>query len=328
LVRVAILDDYQRVALEMADWSGLPADVKVDSFPDHLADESLLVQRLKDYDVIIGMRERTPMPRSLLEQLPSLKLLITTGMGNASFDMAAATELGITVAGTQGGGAGTAELTWGLILSVARNIPREEANLRQGGWQQTIGPSLSGKTLGIVGLGRIGTAMARIGLAFDMKVLAWSQNLTRDRAEAAGAVYAGKDELFSSADFVTIHYVLSDRSRGMVSAREIGLMKPTAYLINTSRGPIVDERALIEALESGAIAGAALDVYNVEPLPIDHPFRGIENTVVTPHLGYVTVDSYRGMFKDAVENIQSFMLGDPTRVLNAAVLERPNLRKI
>lgn len=328
MLRVAILDDYQRVALAMTDWSVLPADAQVDAFPDHLSDERALVQRLEGYDVVVGMRERTPMPRSLLAQLPHLKLLMTTGMGNASFDVAAATELGITVSGTMGGGPGTAELTWGLILSLARNIPREEAALRRGKWQLTVGPSLSGKTLGIVGLGRIGSAMARIGLAFQMKLLAWSQNLTPDRAEAAGATYAAKEELFSNSDVVTIHYVLSDRSRGLVGARELSLMKPTAFLINTSRGPIVDEQALIGALERGAIAGAGLDVFDVEPLPLDHPLRRLENTVVTPHLGYVTQESYRGMFKEAVENIQSFLVGDPTRVINPAVLERPNLRQL
>lgn len=327
MVRVAVLDDYQQVALEMADWSLLSAEVQVDTFPDHLFDEGALVRRLNDYDVVVGMRERTPMPRSLLQQLPNLKLLITTGMGNASFDLEAATDLGITVSGTSaGGGPGTAELTWGLILALARNIPREEAAIREGRWQLSVGQMLSGKTLGIVGLGRIGTAVARIGLAFQMKVLAWSQNLTKERADAAGAGFATKAELFSQSDFITLHYHLSSRSRGMVGASELALMKPTAYLVNTSRGPIVDEKALVQVLEGRAIAGAGLDVYDVEPLPADHPFRRLENTVVTPHLGYVTEEAYREMFANAIENIQTFLQGDPTRVINPAVLERPNPR--
>jgi phosphoglycerate dehydrogenase-like enzyme len=326
-LRVAVLDDYQRVAMKLAEWSSLPQGTQVDAFSDHIYDEDPLVERLKDYDVVIGMRERTPMRRSLLERLPKLKLLITTGMGNASFDFPAATELGIVCCGTGGlGGPSTAELAWGLILSLAKHIQQEDAGVRQGKWQLSLTEQVTGKTLGIVGLGRLGTLTAKVGLAFSMRVLAWSQNLTPEKAQAAGVEYATKDDLFSQSDYVSIHYQLSDRSRGMIGARELGLMKPTAYLINTSRGPIVDEQALVKALETRAIAGAGLDVFDIEPLPLDHPLRRMENTVITPHLGYVTQEGYPTMFANVIENIHTFLVGDPVRVINPDVLERPNLR--
>ncbi len=329
MVRVAVLDDYQRVAMQMADWSVLPANTQVDAFQDHLFDEGALAERLHDYDVVLGMRERTPMRRSLLERLPNLKLLLTTGRGNASFDFEAATELGILCCGTAlGGGPATAELTWGLILALAKKIPWEDAGVRAGQWQLGLGESVNGKTLGVVGLGRLGTVVARVGLAFDMRVLAWSQNLTPERAQENGVEYATKDDLFRESDFVTIHYTLSDRSRGMITARELGLMKPTAYLINTSRGPIVDEGALIGALRSRRIAGAGLDVFDIEPLPLDHPLRNMPNTVITPHLGYVTQEAYRSMFTESIENIQAWLAGDPVHVINKDVLERPNLRHL
>ncbi len=328
MVRVAVLDDYQRVAMQMADWSILPAGTQVDAFPDHLFDEDALAARLRDYDVVLGMRERTPMRRSLLERLPNLKLLLTTGRGNASFDFQAATDLGIVCCGTAlGGGPATAELAWGLILALAKKIPWEDAGVRAGEWQLGLGESVNGKTLGVVGLGRLGTVVARVGLAFAMRVLAWSQNLTPERAQEVGVEYATKDDLFRESDFVTIHYVLSDRSRGMITARELGMMKPTAYLINTSRGPIVDEGALIGALRSRRIAGAGLDVFDIEPLPLDHPLRNMPNTVVTPHVGYVTQEAYRSMFAESIENIQAWLAGDPVHVINKEVLERPNLRK-
>jgi phosphoglycerate dehydrogenase-like enzyme len=327
MVRVAVLDDYQRVAMGLGDWSRLPSGSQVDAFQDHLFDEGALAERLQDYDVVMGMRERTPMPRSLLERLPNLKLLMTTGMGNASFDLPAATELGIVCCGTSmAGGPTTSELAWGLILSLAKKIPQEDAAVRAGQWQLGVGESVNGKTLGIVGLGRLGTVTARVGLAFGMTVLAWSQNLTREKAEAEGVTYATKDDLFAQSDFISIHYTLSARSRGMIGSHELGLMKPTAYLINTSRGPIVDEGALVQALETRAIAGAGLDVFDVEPLPLNHPLRRLENTVITPHLGYVTQEAYSVMFIQAVENIQAFLAGDPVRVINADVLESPNLR--
>jgi len=328
VVRVAVLDDYQQRALTIGDWSLLGDGAQVTAFKDHIFDEGALAQRLQDFDVVIGMRERTPFRRSLLERLPNLKLLMTTGMGNASYDFAAATELGIPVAGTSmGGGPATAELTWGLILSLLRHIPQENAAVRMGSWQLTLGEGLSGKTLGVVGLGRLGTAVARVGLAFQMKVLAWSQNLTAEKTEAAGVEYATKEQLFRESDIVTVHYVLSDRSRNLVGANEIALMKPTAYLVNTSRGPIVNESALIAALSEQKIAGAGLDVFDVEPLPQDHPFRRLPNTVVTPHLGYVTQEAYGAMFANAIENIQTWLTGDPTRIINSAVFESPDLRK-
>lgn len=328
MVRVAILDDYQQRALTSADWSVLPEGAQVTAFKDHIFEEGALAQRLQDFDVIIGIRERTPFRRSLLQQLPNLKLLMTTGMGNASYDFAAATELGIPVAGTaMGAGPVTAELTWGLILSLVRHIPKEDAAVRAGSWQQTLGEGLYGKTLGIVGLGRLGTAVARVGLAFQMKVLGWSQNLTPEKAQAAGVEYATKERLFRQSDFVTIHYVLSDRSRDLVGVNEIALMKPTAYLINTSRGPIVNESALIAALSGQRIAGAGLDVFDVEPLPQNHPLRQLQNTVITPHLGYVTQEAYQAMFGNAVENIQTWVTGDPSRIINPAVFDSPNLRK-
>ncbi len=329
MVRVAVLDDYQHVAMAMADWSVLPAGTKVDAFPDHLFDEGALAARLRDYDVVLGMRERTPMRRSLLERLPNLKLLLTTGRGNASYDFPAATELGIVCCGTAlGGGPATAELAWGLILALTKKIPWEDAGVREGKWQLGVGESVNGKTLGIVGLGRLGTVTARVGLAFGMRVLAWSQNLTPARAEENGVEYASKDQLFRESDFVSIHYTLSDRSRGMITARELGLMKPTAYLINTSRGPLIDEGALIGALRSRRIAGAGLDVFDVEPLPLDHPLRSMPNTVITPHLGYVTQEAYRSMFPESIENIRAWLAGDPVHVINKDVLESPNLRKL
>ena len=301
---------------------------QITAYPDHLFDEDAIVQRLGDFDVVIGMRERTPFRRPLLERLPNLKLLMTTGMGNASYDFGAATELGIPVAGTSmGAGPVTAELTWGLILSLLRHIPKEDAAVRGGGWQQTLGEGLYGKTLGVVGLGRLGTAVARVGLAFQMKVIAWSQNLTAEKAQAAGVEYATKEQLFRDSDIVTIHYVLSDRSRDLIGADDIALMKPSAYLVNTSRGPIVNEPALIAALSGKEIAGAGLDVFEVEPLPADHPFRRLENTVITPHLGYVTEDAYRAMFSNAVENVQTWQAGDATRIINPAVFDNPKLRK-
>jgi phosphoglycerate dehydrogenase-like enzyme len=327
-VRVAILDDYQQKALEAADWSKLPADAQVTAFKDHLFDEDAIAQRLRDFDVVIGMRERTPFRRPLLEKLPNLKLLMTTGMGNASYDFDAATELGIPVAGTaMGPGPVTAELAWGLILSLVRHIPMEDAAVRLGNWQLTLGEGLYGKTLGVVGLGRLGTAVAKVGVAFGMKVIGWSMNLTPEKAAEAAVELATKEQLFRESDFISIHYVLSDRSRNLITGTDIALMKPTAYLINTSRGPIVKESDLIEALAQKKIAGAGLDVFDVEPLPQDHPFRRLQNTVVTPHLGYVTKEAYANMFSNAVENIDSWLRGDPTRIINPAVLDKPNLRK-
>lgn len=329
MVRAAVLDDYQDVAMEMTDWSVLPADVEVVAFRDHLSDHDALVDRLKGFDVIAGMRERTPFPRSLLERLPHLKLLITTGMGNASFDIDAATDLGIVVCGTSsGGGPGTAELTWGLILALARHIPQEDRATRVGEWETSVGDGLAGKTLGVIGLGNIGAQVARIGQAFQMDVLAWSQNLTRERADEIGVKHVSKDDLLAQADFVTIHLRLGERTRGLLQRRDLGLMKPTAYLVNTSRGPIVEEAALVETLRNNRIAGAGLDVFDTEPLPSDHALLNLGNTVITPHLGYVTLESYRGMFAHAVDDIRAYIQREPVRVLNPQVLERESLRGV
>jgi len=315
MARVAILDDYQNVARRMADWASLPAGTDVVVFADHLKETGAVAARLADFDAVVAMRERTAFPRALLERLPRLKLLVTTGMRNASIDVGAAVERGITVCGTSGLPYPTAELTWGLILALARQIPTEDRATREGKWQTTLGLGLNGKTLGVLGLGTLGSRVARYGKAFEMEVLAWSQNLTAERAAEVGATLVGKDELLRRSDVVSIHLVLSDRSRGLVGARELGLMKRTAYLVNTSRGPIVDEAALVRALQEGTIAGAGLDVYEPEPLPLDHPFRKLPNTVITPHLGYVTEETYRVFFGHALEDVQAFLRGAPVRVL-------------
>jgi phosphoglycerate dehydrogenase-like enzyme len=312
MTRVAVLDDYQGVALECADWSQLEVEI----FPDHLADDDAVIERLAPFDVVVAMRERTPFTRARLARLPNLRLLVTTGMRNASIDLEAAREHGVTVCGTGSLGPPTAELAWALILAVTRHVPAEDAAMRAGGWQHTIGPELAGHRLGIVGLGRLGARMAAIARAFEMEPVAWSQNLTQERAADAGAALVSKDELFSTADVVTIHLVLSDRTRGLVGAPELAQMRPSAYLVNTSRGPIVDEAALLDALHSGRIAGAALDVYDTEPLPADHPLRSAPHTVLTPHIGYVTTGTYELFYGDAVEDIDRWLAGDPVRVLS------------
>ena len=314
-LRIAVLDDYQEVALDYGDWRALP-DVEVTVFRDHLHGDDELVERLATFDVIVAMRERTPFTRPRLARLPDLRLLVTTGMGNAAIDVAAAREMGVVVSGTGGLLTPTAELTWGLILSLARHIPSEDRDVREGGWQRTVGTDLHGAVLGLVGLGNLGAAVAKVGRAFGMELLAWSENLTDERAAAVEAERVEKVELFRRADFVTIHLVLSDRTRGIVGRPELESMKTTACLVNTSRGPIVDERALIAALEAGTIAGAGLDVFDREPLPPDHAFRRLPNVVVTPHLGYVTDGTYRRFYTEIVENIAAFAAGAPIRVLN------------
>lgn len=315
MTRIAILDDYQGVALAMADWTSLPASAEVLVFRDHLSELDAVAARLADFDVVMAMRERTPFPRPLLERLPGLRLLVTTGMRNAAIDVAAATERGIVVCGTAGLPYPTAELTWGLILSLARRIPAEDRATRDGGWQVSVGLGLNGKTLGVLGLGTLGAQVARVGRAFEMEVLAWSQNLTAARAAEVGATRVDRDELLARADVVTIHLVLGERTRGLIGARELGLMKRTAHLVNTSRGPIVDEAALVRALRDGGIAGAGLDVFDEEPLPADHPFRHLPGTVITPHLGYVTEETYRVFYGHALENIRAYLEGAPIRVL-------------
>ena len=325
-MKVAVLDDYQSVAESMADWSQLPPGAEVVFFSDHLTDETALAERLGGFDVVVGMRERTPFPRSLLERLPKLRLLVTTGRRNASFDIAAATELGVAVCGTDGAGEGPTELTWGLIIGLLRQIPLEDRRSREGRWGTTVGVGLKGKTIGLLGLGHIGSLMARVANAFDLNVIAWSQNLTADRARECGATLVDQDTLFRDSDIVSIHVVLSQRTRGLVGARELGLMKPTAYLVNISRGPIVDEAALVDVLQRRAIAGAALDTFDVEPLPEDHPLLRLDNTLICPHLGYVTDDSYRAMYAGAVEDIRAFASEEPVRVINGEALAGAQFR--
>jgi len=310
-MRIAILDDYQHVALTSADWSRLGA-AEITPFHGHIARTEDLVAALRPYDVIVAMRERTYFDADRLAALPALRLLVTTGMANASIDVASAQSQGVTVCGTRGSSGATAELTWALILSLVRHVPEEDRRMRAGGWQQTVGLGLRDRTLGVVGLGRQGRAVAAIGQAFGMRVIAWSLNLEASRSEVMAV---SKEELFSASDVVTVHYKLGPRSAGLVGAIELGLMKPTAYLVNTSRGPIVDTSALLDALHSGSIAGAALDVYDDEPLPGGHPLRSAPRTVLTPHLGYVTDDGYRIFYEDAVEDIAAFFEGKPVRVV-------------
>jgi phosphoglycerate dehydrogenase-like enzyme len=329
-MRVAILDDYQQVALASADWSAVRELAEIDVFAQPIGRTEALVSALEPYDVIVAMRERTAFGAERLSRLPRLRLLVTTGMANASIDLATAAERGITVCGTGGVGSATAELTWGLILALVRHIPEEDRRMKMagraggaalpigGGWQQTVGTGLDGKRLGVVGLGHQGHKVASIGRAFGMKVVAWSQNLDPEHAKKAHVKPVGKEELFSSSDVVTVHYKLSPRSVGLVGEAELALMKPSAYLVNTSRGPLVDEAALLAALRSGSIAGAALDVYDVEPLPLSDPLRSLPNVVLTPHLGYVTEESYQVFYGEAAEDIVAFAKGSPLRVLSAS----------
>jgi phosphoglycerate dehydrogenase-like enzyme len=306
-MRIAILDDYQNVALKMADWSALAARADITVFNDHLADPEALVERLTPFDIVCVMRERTPLPREVLQRLPQLKLIASTGPRNASIDSSAAAELKISVTSTGYKSTPTIELTWALILASVRSIVRENETLRGGLWQTSIGEELSGKTLGVLGLGNIGGQVARIGLAFGMNVIAWSQNLTPEIAKAGGAKLVSKEDLFREADILTIHLILSARTNGLVGPGELALMKPTARLINTSRGPIVDEPSLIRALRSHAIAGAAIDVFDREPLPPQHPFRTMDNVLATPHIGYVSDSLYQTFYGDVVKNITTWL---------------------
>jgi phosphoglycerate dehydrogenase-like enzyme len=320
--RVAVLDDYQGVALEMADWSVLRPNCQVQVFRDHLSDLDALAERLRDFEIVTCMRERTPFGRDLLGRLANLRLLVTTGMRNAAIDLKAATDLGVLVCGTAGGpDAPPAELTWGLILALVRHIPQEDATTRDGHWGTTVGMSLENKVLGVLGLGRLGGKVAKVGVAFEMSVIAWSQNLTAERAAQCGATLVTKDELFARSDILTIHVQLSERTRGLVGARELRMMKPTAYLINTARGPIMDEAALVHALQARTIAGAGLDVFDQEPLPPGHPFTSLDNTLLVPHIGYVTKEQYQVRYRETVENIAAYLKGEPVRVLNAEARE-------
>jgi phosphoglycerate dehydrogenase-like enzyme len=306
-MKVAILDDYQNVALTMADWSGVSKRAEIEVFNDHLADLDAVAARLAPYDILAVMRERTPVRRELMERLPNLKMIASNAPRNASIDMAAAAERGITVTHSGYSSTPTVELTWALILAGARHIVAEAEAVREGGWQHTIGDDLAEKTLGIIGLGSIGTRVAKVAQAFGMNVIAWSQNLTEEKANAGGAKLVSKEALFRQADVITIHLVLSDRTRGLVGSTELALMKPSARLVNTSRGPIVVEAALIEALTDGKIAGAAIDVYDIEPLPVDHPYRRVDRLLATPHIGYVSRDLYQRFYGDMAANIAGWL---------------------
>jgi len=305
--QIAVLDDYQNVALQSADWSTLSGRADITVFQDHLDDTDAVIERLLPFDVICVMRERTPLPRNVIVHLPNLKLIASTGAVNASIDVVAAADCGIVVCHTGYRSDPTIDLTWALILASARNIVAESNSLRSGGWQSTVGTELRGKTLGVLGLGRVGAEVARIGRAFGMDLIAWSQNMTPEAARAAGAVLVSKDELFEQADILTIHLVLSGRTRSLVGAPELAMMKPTAQLINTSRGPIVDEQALISALRNKQIAGAAIDVFDIEPLPASHPFRTLDNVLATPHIGYVSKELYQTFYEDSVSNIRKWL---------------------
>ena len=316
-LRCAILDDYQHVALKFADWSPLKDKIDVTVFDKPFASQNAAIAALKDFQIVCAMRERTTFSREVVSALPNLKLLITSGMRNAAFDLDAAKEHGVTVCGTGGVGNATAGLTIGLMLELTRHIGYENARMHAGEpWQTTVGRDVEGMTLGIVGLGKLGTKVATIAKALGMNVIAWSTNLTHEACVAAGVAYASKEELFSKSDVVSIHLILSKRSRGLVTREDIGRMKPTAYLVNAARGPIVDEDALLEALQKKKIAGAGLDTFSVEPLPADHPLRKLDNVVLTPHLGYVTEDNYRKYYTDMVEDIAAFLEGTLVRVIS------------
>jgi D-3-phosphoglycerate dehydrogenase len=315
-VRCAILDDYQNVALKSGDWSRIKGDVEFKVFNEHLGAADKVIAALQGFQIVVAMRERTAFPKHVIEALPDLKLLITTGLRNASIDTEAAKARGVVVCGTTSFGSPTSGIAIGLMLELTRHIGHENARMHGGAvWQSTIGPDLEGMTLGILGLGKLGSRTAAIAKAFGMKVIAWSQNLTPEKCQEAGVGYVAKDDLFRQSDFICIHVVLSGRTRGIVGAKEFGLMKPSAYLINTSRGPIVDEPAMLAALRDSKIAGAGLDVFDTEPLPLDHPLRRMDNVVLTPHLGYVSEQNYRGYFTGVVEDIRGFLDGKPVRVL-------------
>lgn len=315
--RLAVLDDYQHAAGTATDWSVLDGRAEVVFFHDHTDSDAQTVARLEAFDAVLAMRERTALPAAVLEGLPGLRLLVTTGAANAAIDLAAAGRAGVTVCGTGGVGAATPELTWALVLAVTRRLPRQDQAVRSGGWQHDIGPELAGSTLGLLGLGRIGRRLARYAQAFDMPVIAWSANLTDEAARDAGVHRVGFDELFAGSDVLAVTTKLSDRTRGIVGARELDLLGPRGYLVNTSRGPIVDEGALLAALHGHRIAGAALDVFDTEPLPIDHPLRTAPNTVLTPHIGYVSTQAYEVFYREAVEDVLAWLDGSPIREITA-----------
>lgn len=326
-MQLTVLDDFQDVAGKFGNWNALGSNVSVEAHKDHVVDDAILIDRLRESFSVMCIRERTPLHRGILESLPNLKLICNTGMANPSIDLDAATELGIVVSGTQTAGTfGTAEITWALILASARNVVEEDLAVRQGKWQISVGFELRGKTLGVLGLGRIGSEVAKVGIAFGMNVIAWSQNLTRERCEELGVTLVSKDTLFDESDVLTIHLRLSSRTTGLVGENEINRMKRSSIIINSSRGPIVNESALIQALRTGTIAGAGLDTFDVEPLPLDHELRTLRNTVITPHLGYVSTESYESYYSQTIENISGYLNGNPLRVMNPDVLSNGKLR--
>lgn len=312
MTKVAVLDDYQGIAKDMADWSGLD----VTFFRDPIGDTARVIERLQPFDIVCPMRERTQINADVINGLPNLKLLATTGMRNAAIDIPAAKARDVTVCGTRGSATPTPELAFALMLSLGRQIPQSGAAMRQGRWQIGLGKAMRGATLGLLGLGRLGAEVAEYAKVFGMRIIAWSQNLTAERAAECGVEFVTKDELFQQSDFISVHLVLSERSRGLVGARELGLMKPEAYIVNTSRGPIIDEDALLEALQNKQIGGAGIDVFGVEPLPADHPIRSLDNAVLTPHLGYVTEDTYRIFYGETVECIRAWLDGKPLNVIS------------
>ncbi|SDS50189.1 Lactate dehydrogenase [Bradyrhizobium canariense] len=325
--KVAILDDYARVALDLADWSPVQNRADVTVFDRHLSEDEA-VEALQSFDVVCTLRERMAFPRTLIERLPNLKLMTIVGMSLTNLDMAAASECGVLVAhpnfanpGFAAAGNGVPELAWGLMMATVRNLAEEHRRMREGGWQATVGMTLHGKTLGLLGLGRLGKRMNEYAKVFGMKVIAWSQNLTDEAAATAGVRRVEKETLFKEADVISIGLVLSERTRGLVAAPELALMKPSAYLINISRGPIVDEAALIAALRAGRIAGAGLDVYDVEPLPSDHPLRSLPNVTLSPHLGYVTRELLSVVYSDTVEAVAAWLDGKPVRIVNREALQ-------
>ncbi|MBN5232509.1 D-2-hydroxyacid dehydrogenase family protein [Serratia marcescens] len=315
-MKIAILDDFQCAARKSADWSSVDARANVTVFSDHLMDVDALATQLQSFDAICLMRERTPVNHALLTRLPNLKYIGSTGPSNASIDLDAAKKQGITVTYTDGVGNGAPELTWALIMASARHILVETQSIHSGGWQLTVGEDLEGATLGIIGLGRIGTKIAAIGGVFGMRVIAWSENLTVEKAQAAGAQLVDKETLLRESDWLTLHLVLSERSRSIIDASDLTLMKPSAWLVNTSRGPLINEAALIDALTRRTIGGAALDVFDTEPLSLSHPFRYMENVIATPHIGYVTRRAYKVFYQQSVDNLVAWMNGDPIRIMN------------
>ena len=324
MVRIAVIDDYQNVASTLADWDSLSEGTQVDFYQDHLTDMDALVERLRDYDIIQLMRERTVFDAALLDALPNVRMLSGTGGGyQNSIDIPHATERGIVLTRTGGSaGGGVEELTWALILGLTKRLREEDRETREGQWQTSLSPTLSGRTLGIIGLGRLGRGVAKVGRAFNMRLLAWSPWLTDERAAENDAERVSREEFFSTSYVISIHIPLTAESRGLVTADDLALMQPNAFLVNTSRGPIVDEAGLVAALREGRIGGAGLDVFDEEPLPSDHPFLTLPNTLLTPHIGFVTEEGYQSFYRSALANIKAFLAGEPTNAINPEALQK------